>query len=277
MRKNWIQAKEYYCGRLANAYHVNFMLRVVSRMAAFLNTLSDEERTLVPKVLMDVFNEFAQAVDAEDNAFKLSTKSDLTADIEAADQKRDKTYHALKGIIEAYVKLGNEKAKLLQEKLDLYDVDTKDDYEKEGSKLYQLCQELTSSARLLKALKECNADTIAEQLKEQNDECRALIDRRNADRASSASAETLLQLRKQSQEAYRTFIFVLNAYEVTLDAPDLDPLVRILNQDIDYYDKVVFARQNSSDKKDDPAPDPEPAPDPDDKPDPEDGDKPAEQ
>jgi len=38
---------------------------------------------------------------------------------------------------------------------------------------------------------------------------------------------------------------VLNAYEVTCEDIELDPLILLLNEDINYYDKTVFAKQNA--------------------------------
>lgn len=107
MRKNWIQASVYYCGRLANAYHVNFLGRVAERMATFINNLSEEDRAKVPQLLTEAWQEFRAAQSAEDYAFKTSSKSELTALIE----KADTAYQALKGIVEAYARMGGERAR----------------------------------------------------------------------------------------------------------------------------------------------------------------------
>lgn len=56
-------------------------------------------------------------------------------------------------------------------------MNVKDDYEVEGSKLYQLTQELDRNYQMELALKECHAEAIYQELKTQNNECRWLYRR----------------------------------------------------------------------------------------------------
>ena len=75
---------------------------------------------------------------------------------------------------------------------------------------------------------------------------RLLIDQRNAERAE-APQQTMVELRKRTDSEYRDLIMILNAYALTDEtATSYRTLINILNEDVNYYEKTVFAGSGSS-------------------------------
>ena len=57
----------------------------------------------------------------------------------------------------------------------------------------------------------------------------------------------MVDLRAKTEAEYRDLIFITNAYAMTNDDIHAwDPLLNVLNEDINYYEKTVFAGNGSS-------------------------------
>jgi hypothetical protein len=64
-----------------------------------------------------------------------------------------------------------------------YAMSNDDNYENQGSKTLQFCQAIDASTTLTAAIANIGATTFYQDLKEANEQCRLLIDQRNAERA----------------------------------------------------------------------------------------------
>ncbi len=247
MLSNKQQARVYYdIAFKSNSYHLNFHLRVSSRFAARF----DSEHP-APTLLASQLTCFNSSVSAEDDFFKISTKSDLTPLIHEWDTKRDNNTSSIRAMAQAYALNPGDAQKQAdgQRILDLmkhYAMTNDDNYENQGSKTLQFCQAIDASATLTNAIANIGATTFYQSLKEANEQCRLLIDQRNAERAE-APQQTMVELRKRTDSEYRDLIMILNAYALTDEtATSYRTLINILNEDVNYYEKTVFAGSGSS-------------------------------
>ena len=82
-------------------------------------------------------------------------------------------------------------------------------------------------------------------LKEANEQCRTIIDQRNADRAA-ASQEKMVNLRKATDLEYAHLIMITNAYALIDEQQRYNTLLQQLIEDVNYYEKTVFAGSGSA-------------------------------
>ena len=247
MLSNKQQARVYYdIAFKGNSYHVNFHLRVSSRFSARF----DNEHP-APAILASQLTCFDSAVSAEDDFFKISTKSDLTPLIQEWDTKRDNNTSSIRAMAQAYALNPGDAQKQadgqrILDQMKHYAMSNEDNYENQGSKTLQFCQAVDASATLTAAIANIGATTFYQGLKEANEQCRLLIDQRNAERAE-APQQKMVELRKRTDSEYRDLIMILNAYALTDEtATSYRSLINILNEDINYYEKTVFAGSGSS-------------------------------
>ena len=253
----------------ANSYHVNFYLRVLSRYDGFFTS-----GNAAPAILGNQLTCFRTAISAEDEFYKISTKSDLTPLINEWDTKRDNNSSSLRAISNAFALNPADAQKQAdgQRVLDAmkhYALNNDDNYENQGSKTLQFCQAVDASPTLTAAIASIGATIFYNGLKEANEQCRALIDQRNAERGA-APQQKMVDLRKRTDDEYRDLIKITDAYVLTAaTATAYDSLVLTLNADVNYYEKTVFAGSGSgstgetSNDPDQPSTDPDqPSPDP---------------
>ena len=253
----------------ANSYHVNFYLRVLSRYDGFFTS-----GNAAPAILGNQLTCFRTAISAEDEFYKISTKSDLTPLINEWDTKRDNNSSSLRAISNAFALNPADAQKQAdgQRVLDAmkhYALNNDDNYENQGSKTLQFCQAVDASPTLTAAIASIGATIFYNGLKEANEQCRALIDQRNAERGA-APQQKMVDLRKRTDDEYRDLIKITDAYVLTAATPTAyDSLVLTLNADVNYYEKTVFAGSGSgstgetSNDPDQPSTDPDqPSPDP---------------
>ena len=246
MLSNKLQARVYYdIAFKGNSYHVNYYMRVSSRFGARF----DNEHP-APTLLANQLTCFNNAVSEEDVFFKISTKSDLTPLIQEWDTKRDNNTSSIRAMAQAYALNPGDAQKQAdgQRVLDLmkhYAMSNDDNYENQGSKTLQFCQAIDASTTLTAAIANIGATTFYQDLKEANEQCRLLIDQRNAERAE-APQQNMVELRKRTDMEYRDLIMILNAFALTDNtATSYRGLINILNEDINYYEKTVFAGSGS--------------------------------
>ena len=229
----------------ANSYHVNFYLRVLSRYDGFFTS-----GNAAPAILGNQLTCFRTAISAEDEFYKISTKSDLTPLINEWDTKRDNNSSSLRAISNAFALNPADAQKQAdgQRVLDAmkhYALNNDDNYENQGSKTLQFCQAVDASPTLTAAIASIGATIFYNGLKEANEQCRALIDQRNAERGA-APQQKMVDLRKRTDDEYRDLIKITDAYVLTAaTATAYDSLVLTLNADVNYYEKTVFAGSGS--------------------------------
>lgn len=237
-------AKTYVGTNLSNAHHVSFFERVSGRFSDYnKNHTGDNE---MPKKLKDQWLAFRMAYNSEDQAYKVSTKSDYTEKIQEQDALRYDDLTALRSLVQVYLhrKSDTEKyaaAKKVFDKMETYKIQNNEGYESEGSKIKKMTDDMNVNYQLELALKAIGGWELVQDLKAHNDECRRLVNLRNEER-SYASTDKLRDLRWQTELEYRDLIWLLNAFDAVNDNHPYMDLINVLNQDIEYYEKTVLAR-----------------------------------
>ncbi len=269
--------------KLMHRRHLAFMERTVERSKQHLSLSGG---TGCPENLRARSVIFTQAFNRENEAFKAQRGSDFTAQLKDADLSRDNTLSGVRGMLDALSKIGSDDQKIAAPKIqrifDLYKVKSADSYEDQGIKLSQVCSDIEARDDLRDALQTCGLTNQMALLKAQNEECRRLVNARNAER-SQIDNQAMNKARKETDAAYADFILLLNAYAITTWADGRSPydeLIDVLNADIDYYKNWVLRKSGSSDEDEGEDQDKEDAADPEISPDADDAlstlDKPAE-
>jgi hypothetical protein len=246
MLSNTLQAKPYYNIReKGNDYHVNFYLRVKGRFESFATSFGT-----LPTLLQGQLTCFYNAIAAEDDFFKVTTASELTGTIKEWDVKRDNNTSSLRAMAEAYAMNPSDAAKQQAGKkvIDMmrhFKLNINDNYELQGSRTLQFCQAVDADSTAQQAIAAVGATMFYTALKEANEQCRAIIDQRNADRAA-ASQEKMINLRKATDNEYAHLLMITNAYALTDEQQRYNTLLQQIIEDVNYYEKVVFAGSGSA-------------------------------
>lgn len=246
MLSNTLQAKPYYIIReKGNDYHVNFYLRVKGRFESFATSFGT-----FPTLLQGQLTCFNNAIAAEDDFFKVTTASELTGTIKEWDVKRDNNTSSLRAMAEAYAMNPGDAAKQQAGKkvIDMmrhYKLNNDDNYELQGSRTLQFCQAVDADSTAQQAIAAVGATVFYTALKEANEQCRAIIDQRNADRAA-ASQEKMVNLRRATDNEYVHLLMITNAYALTDEQQRYNTLLQQIIEDVNYYEKVVFAGSGSA-------------------------------
>jgi hypothetical protein len=247
--------------RQKNIRHLSWMKRFLERLLQIANP---------PARLANTINAYQSAVGSEDQAYLVITKSDLTAPIEEADKARDNTYSGMTSMLDFMKRLGTadqqQAAERVIERVNYHNVKISDRYEDENEKIAQLVQDLKGGT-LAADIATLNLTATVALLEQQNQQVISLMMQRQGDRSTQES-NVMGKARAVTDAAYEDAVTVLNAFAVTEfngQSSPYDEIIRIINSDIDYYWKYVFATTNGGNT---PTPEPEPEPEPQPQPDP---------
>ena len=232
----------YILQRQKNIRHLSWMKRFLERLLQIANA---------PARLASVINTFQRAVGSEDEAYLVITKSDLTAPIEEADKARDNTYSGMTSALDFMKRLGTaeqqQAAERVIERVNYHNVKISDRYEDENEKMAQLVQDL-KGATLAADIATLNLTATVALLEQQNQQVISLMMQRQGDRSTQES-NVMGKARAVTDAAYEDAVTVLNAFAVTEfngQSSPYDEIIRIINSDIDYYSKYVFATTATS-------------------------------
>lgn len=228
--------------RQKNIRHLSWMKRFLERLLQIANA---------PARLASVINTFQSAVGSEDQAYLVITKSDLTAPIEEADKARDNTYSGMTSMLDFMKRLGTadqqQAAERVIERVNYHNVKISDRYEDENEKMAQLVQDLKGGT-LAADIATLNLTATVALLEQQNQQVISLMMQRQGDRSTQES-NVMGKARAATDAAYEDAVMVLNAFAVTEfngQSSPYDEIIRIINSDIDYYWKYVFATTATS-------------------------------
>ena len=237
-----IPSINYVVQRQKNIRHISWMKRFLERLLQIANT---------PARLASVINTFQSAVGSEDEAYLVITKSDLTAPIEEADKARDNTYSGMTSMLDFMKRLGTadqqQAAERVIERVNYHNVKISDRYEDENEKISQLVQDLKGGT-LAADIATLNLTATVALLEQQNQQVISLMMQRQGDRSTQES-NVMGKARAVTDAAYEDAVMVLNAFAVTEfngQSSPYDEIIRIINSDIDYYWKYVFATTATS-------------------------------
>ena len=222
-----IQIDTTSIARATNAAHYEYLTTVRKRT---------EEIRLENELWQRAVEEFREAFEKEDKAFKQYRTSDHTSALQKADEERDKLYASLRDTIKAYAKFPiaetAQHAEPLLKVIKNYKISTRENYMKESGLIDNMLQGLLQYERQLNRL---GLLIVANQLKAKNDEVRQLIAQRNEERMEQVLGE-LKAARAASDVAYAAVVMFTNAYALlNPDREEAVVLVKRMQEDLEYF------------------------------------------
>ena len=236
-----MQIDQISIARAANAAHYEYLTTVRKRT---------EEIRLENELWQRAVEEFREAFEKEDKAFKQYRASDHTSALQKADEERDKLYASLRDTIKAYAKFPiaetAQHAEPLLKVIKNYKISTRENYMKESGLIDNMLQDLLQYERQLNRL---GLLIVANQLKAKNDEVRQLIAQRNEERMEQVLGE-LKAARAASDVAYAAVVMFTNAFlALNPDVREAADLVKRMAEDLDYFRKHAMSDPHKSKKE----------------------------
>lgn len=231
-----MQIDQISIARAANAAHYEYLTTVRKRT---------EEIRLENELWQRAVEEFREAFEKEDKAFKQYRASDHTSALQKADEERDKLYASLRDTIKAYAKFPiaetAQHAEPLLKVIRNYKISTRENYMKESGLIDNMLQDLLQYERQLNRL---GLLIVANQLKAKNDEVRQLIAQRNEERMEQVLGE-LKAARAVSDVAYAAVVMFTNAYALlNPDRREAADLVKRMQEDLEYFRRHAMSDPN---------------------------------
>ncbi len=223
--------------RLTNAGHYAFITNVKSIIANNEKIAANFEKLV--KNLTDAF-------EAEDETYKLATKSEYTSMIEEVDSERDVYYMGFKKIVEAYDSMAIDDTKTaafeLNELIKLYRINTRQERRQQTSQLTNLIQQLQSD-KYKDHVAALNLTTVVNCMSEANVDVETYMLNRSEEQKSFV-AGAHKKSRVASDEAYKKLVARLNVEAD--DSTDYDSAIESINQQIKEFKNNVITKSTSS-------------------------------
>ena len=222
----------FYIGGMTNAAHFLFVSNMADR--AEKDAAVSEKCAAQVKALRD-------AVTAEDESLQISAKSLITDKIAEADRLRDQLYAGYKKAVGGYANFPvaemAEAAKVLNQHIKDYKIDTQAQLDKETGLLVNFLQDL--EGKLKAQVDALSLGAFVEKLKAANETVRELTAQRTDER-SSKTAGALKTARTASDEAYKTLVAHVNAHALLEGETDYAAFIDYANTEIAHFRQEVL-------------------------------------
>lgn len=224
--------------RMNNGAHFTFVSNILARA---------EADTAVKGKASELVSNFKVAVNAEDEALKISQKSLLTDDIAKADIDRDALYAGYKKAVEAFLAMPiadmAQAAKVLAQHIKDYKINTAGQLDKETGLLVNFITDLEDkySAQVAKL----GLTAFVTNLKEANERVRMLTLQRTNEKMG-VTVGALKAARTSSDDAYRALVKMVNALALVYGEKDYTAFIDYANTEITHYKREVLNQKASA-------------------------------
>ena len=224
--------------RMNNGAHFTFVSNILARA---------EADTAVKGKASELVSNFKAAVNAEDEALKISQKSLLTDDIAKADSDRDALYAGYKKAVEAFLAMPiadmAQAAKVLAQHIKDYKINTADQLDKETGLLVNFITDLEDkySAQVAKL----GLTAFVTNMKEANERVRTLTLQRTNEKMG-VTVGALKAARTASDNAYRALVKMVNALALVYGEKDYTAFIDYANTEITHYKREVLNQKASA-------------------------------
>ena len=221
--------------RMNNGAHFTFVSNILARA---------EADTAVKGKASELVSNFKTAVNAEDEALKISQKSLLTDDIAKADIDRDALYAGYKKAVEAFLAMPiadmAQAAKVLAQHIKDYKINTAGQLDKETGLLVNFITDLEDkySAQVAKL----GLTAFVTNLKEANERVRMLTLHRTNEKMG-VTVGALKAARTSSDEAYRALVKMVNALALVFGEKDYTAFIDYVNTEVTHYKREVIGQK----------------------------------
>lgn len=224
--------------RMNNGAHFTFVSNILARA---------EADTTVKGKASELVSNFKAAVEAEDEALKISQKSLLTDEIAKADSDRDALYAGYKKAVEGFLAMPiadmAQAAKILSQHIKDYKINTADQLDKETGLLVNFISDLEDkyAAQVVKL----GLTAFVTNLKEANERVRTLTLQRTNEKIG-ITVGALKTARTASDNAYRALVKMVNALALVFDEKDYTAFIDYVNTEITHYKREVLGQKASA-------------------------------
>lgn len=221
--------------RMNNGAHFTFVSNILARA---------EADTAVKGKASELVSNFKTAVNAEDEALKISQKSLLTDDIAKADIDRDALYAGYKKAVEAFLAMPiadmAQAAKVLAQHIKDYKINTAGQLDKETGLLVNFITDLEDkySAQVAKL----GLTAFVTNLKEANERVRMLTLQRTNEKMG-VTVGALKTARTASDDAYRALVKMVNALALVFGEKDYTAFIDYVNTEVTHYKREVIGQK----------------------------------
>lgn len=221
--------------RMNNGAHFTFVSNILARA---------EADTAVKGKASELVSNFKTAVNAEDEALKISQKSLLTDDIAKADIDRDALYAGYKKAVEAFLAMPiadmAQAAKVLAQHIKDYKINTAGQLDKETGLLVNFITDLEDKYSAQVAKLGLTAFVI--NLKEANERVRMLTLQRTNEKMG-VTVGALKAARTASDDAYRALVKMVNALALVFGEKDYTAFIDYVNTEVTHYKREVIGQK----------------------------------
>ena len=234
------QVKSVPVSDLKNTHFVGLMTFTRDQ---FASTFGNPDAS--PAKVTAQMQRFSDAYKTLDEAYKTSTYSLDTERLRQADDDCDRTFMGIKKMVQAQQAFDfnptvKDAADRMMQAIARFDISPDEDYLGENSKLQQLINDVRTVASLTDAAATLGLTAAFAQLADKVDLVRKLITQREAGKAPKGAMKVA---RQQMEPEYRWLIAILNAAALMDDDEHrFDPLITVLNANIDYLKKNVIRK-----------------------------------
>ena len=221
--------------RMNNGAHFTFVSNILARA---------EADTAVKGKASELVSNFKTAVNAEDEALKISQKSLLTDDIAKADIDRDALYAGYKKAVEAFLAMPiadmAQAAKVLAQHIKDYKINTAGQLDKETGLLVNFITDLEDkySAQVTKL----GLTAFVTNMKEANERVRTLTLQRTNEKMG-VTVGALKAARTASDDAYRALVKMVNALALVFGEKDYTAFIDYVNTEVTHYKREVIGQK----------------------------------
>jgi hypothetical protein len=234
------QVKSVPVSDLKNTHFVGLMTFTRDQ---FASTFGNPDAS--PAKVTAQLQRFNNAYKTLDEAYKTSTYSLDTERLRQADDDCDRTFMGIKKMVQAQQAFDfnptvKDAADRMMQAIARFDISPDEDYLGENSKLQQLLNDVRTVASLTDDAATLGLTEAFAQLADKVDLVRKLITQREAGKTPKGAMKVA---RQQMEPEYRWLIAILNAAALMDDDEHrFDPLITVLNANIDYLKKNVIRK-----------------------------------
>ena len=208
---------------------------------------SVQSQAAVKQKVADLVAALASAIEAEDAALKVSTKSFITDDIAQADQDRDTFYAGYKKAVEGFLHTPvadmAQAAKVLKQHIKDYRINTRAQIDQNTGLLANFIADL--EGKYAAQVSTLGLTLFVTHMKEANERVRTLVRQRNNERMG-ITVGALKAARVNTDAAYHNLVDMVNALALVNGDADYAAFIDYVNVEITRYKREVLNQKASA-------------------------------
>ena len=225
-------------GRMNSGAHFEYVSMVLA---------SVQSQAAVKQKVSDLVAALASAIEAEDEALKVSTKSFITDDLAQADQDRDTFYAGYKKAVEGFLHMPvadmAQAAKVLKQHIKDYRINTRAQIDQNTGLLANFIADL--EGKYAAQVATLGLSVFVTHMKEANERVRTLI-RQRVNERMGITVGALKTARVNTDAAYHNLVQMVNALALVNGDADYAAFIDYVNAEITRYKREVLNQKASA-------------------------------